>query len=59
MWQQWVTAILGLFTIAVPFLGLDSSTLTWALSIDGIAVAVLAIWGGAHEQELERRLQHQ
>jgi hypothetical protein len=59
MWQQWITALLGLFTIAVPFMDLTASTLTWTLAAVGIAVAVLAIWGGAEEQAMERRLQHQ
>ncbi|MBX4192061.1 hypothetical protein KW798_01075 [Candidatus Parcubacteria bacterium] len=56
MWQQWVTALLGLLTIAVPFMGLTGDTLTWSLAILGIAVAVLALWGGVEEQQLEQEL---
>lgn len=58
MWQQWVLALLGLLVIAVPFMGLAQDALTWTLAVAGIAIIALAVWGGVHEQELERRLQH-
>ncbi|HEY6022385.1 MAG TPA: SPW repeat protein [Candidatus Paceibacterota bacterium] len=50
MWQQWVNAVLGLWTIAVPFLSLSGATLMWTLVVTGIAVAVLAVWGASQEQ---------
>lgn len=63
MWQQWVNAILGVWLIAVPFLGFASASLTWALVVTGIVVAVLALWGAGEESserthiaELEQRL---
>jgi hypothetical protein len=44
MWQQWVNAILGLWVLAAPFLGLSASTLTWTLAISGAVIALLALW---------------
>ncbi len=44
MWQQWVNALLGLWTIAVPFMGFSGNTLVWSLMITGLAIAVLSIW---------------
>ncbi len=66
MWQQWINAILGVWTIIVPFLGFTAATFTWVLAITGIVIAVLAIWGVGeesterqHTAELEYRLEHQ
>lgn len=66
MWMQWVNAILGVWLIAVPFLGFTTVGLTWALVLTGIAVAVLAVWGAGQEaserqeiEQLEARLRHQ
>lgn len=50
MWQQWVNGVLGLWTIAIPFIGLTGNALTWTLAITGIVVAVLGFWGAAQEQ---------
>jgi hypothetical protein len=64
--MQWVNAILGVWLIAVPFLGFTAVGLMWALVLSGIAVAVFAVWGAAQEtsdgQELaqhEARFRHQ
>jgi hypothetical protein len=59
MWKQWITALLGVLTIAVPFLGLSANALAWSLAIIGIVVAVLAVWRGVEEQDMEYRLAHQ
>lgn len=53
MWQQWVTAVLGVALVAVPFLGLTAAALTWTLAIGGVAIAALAIWGAIREQSVE------
>jgi hypothetical protein len=45
MWQLWAIAIVGLWTIAVPFLGFTTGALTWTLVITGLIVAVLGFWG--------------
>jgi hypothetical protein len=60
MWQQWVNAILGLWVIAIPFIGIAGSALTWTLAITGIVIAVLGVWGAQEiSPTAERRLQHQ
>ncbi len=62
MWQQWVNAILGLWIVAVPFIGISSAGLAWTLAITGIVIAVLGVWGAQEnspEEYRERRFQHQ
>ena len=62
MWQQWINAILGLWVIAVPFIGISGSALIWTLAITGIVIAVLGVWGAQESTSdlyLERRFQHQ
>ena len=54
MWKQWVNALLGLWTIVIPFTGMVGNTLMWALIITGIAVAVLALWS-IQETSTERQ----
>ncbi len=49
MWQNWLNTILGLWIVAVPFLGLTGSAFTWTLVVTGIAVAILGIWGAGQE----------
>lgn len=53
MWQNWLNALLGLWVIVVPFLGISGSTLMWTLVITGVAVAVFALWG-VQETSAER-----
>lgn len=53
MWQQWVNTILGLWVLALAFIGLTGSALTWTLAITGIAVAVLGYWGATAHSETE------
>jgi uncharacterized iron-regulated membrane protein len=66
MWMSWVNAVLGVWLIAVPFLGFTPVGLTWALVLTGIAVAGLAVWSAGQEaserthiEQLEARLRHQ
>ena len=59
MWQQWVIAVFGLWTIAVPFLGLSAGGLMWTLAITGIIVAALGFWGASQTAEAPRRWQRQ
>jgi hypothetical protein len=52
MWQQWINTILGLWIIALPFIGIQSSSaFTWTLAVTGIIVAILAAWGAMEHQE--------
>lgn len=45
MWQQWVNVILGLWILLSGYLNFDPSTYSMNLTISGIAVAALALWG--------------
>jgi len=56
MWQQWINALLGLWVIAVPFIGMSQNALMWTLAITGIVIAVLGAWG-AIETTPERQMQ--
>lgn len=50
MWQQWVNAVLGLWIVAVPFIGMNGANLMWTLVVSGIIVSGLALWGALYEQ---------
>jgi hypothetical protein len=56
MWQQWLNAIIGLWVIAVPFVGITGTALMWTLAISGAVIAILGIWGAQQEQTLEEEL---
>lgn len=60
MWKQWVNALLGAATIAVPFLGLTGATLAWTLAIMGAVVLVLSLWtaGEVSTDEYKEVVQH-
>ncbi len=45
MINQWISGILGLVVVAVPFLALSGTTLTWTLVIVGLAILVSSFWG--------------
>ena len=47
MWQQWVNAILGLWTIVASWAYMPASTGRTLLIITGIVVAILGFWGAA------------
>ncbi|MFZ2887259.1 MAG: hypothetical protein WA021_05565 [Minisyncoccia bacterium] len=58
MWQQWVNALLGLWVIALAFLGLSSEAQMWTLAVTGLVIGGLAMWGAvSHEQMVEYREQ--
>lgn len=53
MWQQWINAVLGLWVLALAFMGAEFS---WTLAITGVAVAALGIWGATeHNAMTEHR----
>jgi hypothetical protein len=56
MWKQWINALAGLATIAVPFLGLTTTALAWTLVVLGIVVLGLSLWtlGELPSDEYER-----
>lgn len=45
MWQQWVNFILALWLILSGYLGFEGGTMATNLTIVGIIMAVLALWG--------------
>ena len=53
MWQQWVTAVLGLVAIVVPFLALSAAALAWTLVVGGVAIVALSVWTAMREQSPE------
>ena len=60
MWKQWVNALLGAATIAVPFLGLSGTSLAWTLPVMGAIVLVLSLWttGEVSQQEYQEVVTH-
>ena len=65
MWQHWINAVLGVWLIALSFIGLTTAGLVWALVLTGIVVAVLSLWGAgeeaaerSHMADLELQLRH-
>ena len=49
IWQNYVNAILGLWTIIAAYLYVPSGTGRVLLLLTGIVVAILGFWGGAEE----------
>jgi hypothetical protein len=47
MWQDYVNAFLGLCVLAVAFLGLTGTTLTWTLGILGAVILILGLWSAS------------
>ena len=45
MWQQWINLILGLWIALSAYLGFSGGGMTTNLTIVGLVVAVLALWG--------------
>jgi hypothetical protein len=62
MLPNWTNVLLGLWVMAIPFLGFAGETLMWALVLTGAAIIALAVWGAGliatERTEYERRLQH-
>lgn len=51
MWQHWINAILGLWVIALAFVGLTGATFMWTLVVTGLVVAILGFWGALDNSE--------
>lgn len=45
MWQNWINAILGLWVILSPFMGMSATSMTTNLVVVGAIVSVLGFWG--------------
>lgn len=50
MWQHWVNFVLALWVILSGYVGFASAEMTTNLTLVGIVMAVLAIWGALEEQ---------
>ncbi|MBI2609894.1 hypothetical protein HYW53_01830 [Candidatus Giovannonibacteria bacterium] len=46
MWQNWVTGILGLWVILIPFLGMEPIRQN-VLIVTGVVIAVLGFWSAS------------
>lgn len=54
MWQQWVNFIAGAWIIVSAYIGMSVDTMVANLTITGIIVAALALWGALEHQSHER-----
>jgi hypothetical protein len=45
VWQHWVNFLVGLWIVLSAYLGFSSDTMVMNLTISGIIVAILALWG--------------
>lgn len=52
MWQQWINALLGLWVLAIAFLGFSGDALMWTLAVTGLAIAVLGVWGAMQDEQM-------
>lgn len=51
MYRHWINAILGLVVLAVAFMDLSSSTITWTLAISGVIIVGNSFWGATASGE--------
>ncbi len=54
MWQNYITALLGLWVIISPFLGFSLSNLNTNLVISGVLIIIFGLWGAMTEPGDER-----
>ena len=57
MWQQWINALLGIWVVVIPFLGLTGTAFMWTLVVTGLVIAVLAVWGAGQRETMIGRMQ--
>jgi hypothetical protein len=50
MWQQWVNLVLGLWIIVSAYTGMTAAGMATNLTISGLAIAILAVWGALQHQ---------
>ncbi len=62
MWQQWLNLILALWIILSGYMNFTPSAMTTSVTISGIAIAILALWGAlsyrSHEESYGREHSH-
>ena len=52
MWQQWINLILGLWIALSGYITLTAANMTLNLTLVGLAVAVLALWGALEHRSV-------
>jgi hypothetical protein len=52
-WQHWINFILGLWVIVSGYITFTSVSLATNLTIIGIVIAVLALWGALENQSVQ------
>lgn len=58
MWQQWINFVLGLWLAVSAYTGMTLAGLTLNLTVTGIVIAGLALWGALKHQSMERGEHH-
>jgi hypothetical protein len=54
MWQQWVNFIAGLWIIMSAYIGMSASAMAANITVTGIIIAALALWGALQQQSHAR-----
>ena len=47
MWQSWVSGILGLWVVLMPFLGLSQGLHRNLMIVSGVVIAILGFWSAS------------
>lgn len=55
MISRWISGVLGLVVVVIPFLTLSESALTWTLVIVGVVIAFSSFWALLFEAAEEGR----
>lgn len=58
MLNQWISGVLGIVTVLVPFLSLSETAFTWLLVIVGLTISVSSFWGMLFEESSTDRKTH-
>lgn len=58
MWQQWINFIIGLWIILSGYIGMGPQATTANLTIAGIVIAGLALWGALETRTEDRVERH-
>ena len=51
MWKHWVTGVLGLWVIIMPYLGFTANAHQILMVVSGIVIAVLSFWAASESRE--------
>jgi len=58
MWQHWVNFVLALWVGFSAYLNMSAASMVTNLTVVGIVMAVLAIWGALEERTYHYRHEH-